>query len=165
MSWPLVGQLTQNEGAAATDCHAGPKPTYRLRRWGFLAGLHSRIWRHGAHRGADLKGFPQQPRAFRFATHYPVRFPWGLDSKGGGRGDILFSKENIPFGFRCPLVRGASAGNPGPLRERRKWGAVCSADRKNKSVWRSQGKKPPPGRSPGVGAVCTYVFTAAIGEN
>ena len=32
MSWPPRSQLTQNEGPAATDCHASPEPTYRLRR-------------------------------------------------------------------------------------------------------------------------------------
>ena len=51
----------------------------------FLAELCPRTWRHGAHRGASLKGLPHQPRVFRFATHYLVCIPRGLDSKGGGR--------------------------------------------------------------------------------
>ena len=36
MSWPLMGQLTQNEGPAATNYYAYPEPFCRLRRCRFL---------------------------------------------------------------------------------------------------------------------------------
>ena len=98
----------------------------------FREELHTRIWQHGIYRAAipDLTSFSF--RAPRFAQRWPTLFPRrGFQrggpqpaplcrfkgvrgeieipprfSLGGPGGDILFSKENIPFGF--------SPRKPGP---------------------------------------------------
>ena len=36
MSWPLMGQLTQNEGLTGTHCRQNPEISCRLRRQMFL---------------------------------------------------------------------------------------------------------------------------------
>ena len=73
----------------------------------------------------------------------------------GGRGDILFSKENIPLGFRIPN-RYVSAGNPGPPREQEaakghpgSAAYSCTGDRPapgsaRRWGWRGCGCLPPP---------------------
>ena len=54
------------------------------------------IWKQGIYRAANLKGFLQQSRAFRFATHYLV-----LHASGSGK-----------RGRECPLCTPMNAVPP-----------------------------------------------------
>ena len=73
MSWPLRRPTHPKRGARrhglprrpGTHLPAAPKHTIYNRCVPASGGM-------ALAGGASLKGFPQQPRAFRFATHYPV---------------------------------------------------------------------------------------------
>ena len=61
------GPTPPNEGAIGTDCWQSPEASYRLRRWVFLAELHSHIWEYDIHRGA--KRMPPAPLSAGAPTH------------------------------------------------------------------------------------------------
>ncbi len=92
----LLCQITQNEGPAATHCHASPAASCRLRRQIFLEELRPRIWQHGIYRAAipDLTSFSF--RAPRFAQRWLVLQMRTSGSGKRSRG-VLFVPRNLLF--------------------------------------------------------------------